>query len=274
MVADLDANYTLMDKILEIHMPVVDPAQNALDLLVEKTGFSRTQLKKIMANGAVWLQHKGRPRRLRRSGARLHTGDVLHLYFNAKVQQQAPKPAQLVADEGNFSVWDKPPGMYAQGSKWGDHCCLLRWAERQLQRPTFIVHRLDRAASGLMLVAHDRQAAARLSALFRQRQVEKAYRVKVHGHFSGEVVEVKTALDGKPSRSRFQLIEYLPDMDQSLLQVWIETGRKHQIRRHLSGLGFAVVGDRLYGCDDRQEDLQLRAVYLAFGDPRQVYSLD
>ncbi len=201
------------------------------------------------------------------------------MYYNAHIQQQMPPPAQLIADEGDYSVWFKPSGMYSQGSKWGDHCTVGRWAEQHLrpQRNAFVVHRLDRAASGLMLLAHSKKAAAALSALFRQRTVNKQYRVKVWGAFPGDNVRIEAPLDGKPAVSGVSLLNYDSGRNQSLLQVGIDTGRKHQIRRHLADKGFPVVGDRLYGRGDREQDLQLQAVYLAFDCPlsgeRQEYRL-
>ena len=66
------------------------------------------------------------------------------------------------------SIWYKPYGIYCQGSKWGDHHTIHRMAEQQLQRPCFIVHRLDRATTGLVIVAHKKKIAAALAALFAQ----------------------------------------------------------------------------------------------------------
>ena len=244
-----------------------------LDLLAAQTGFSRSRLKRIMGNGAVWLERGKQLRRLRRAGAKLFENDVLHLYFNERVQAQAPSPAHLVADEGDFSVWDKPAGMYSQGSKWGDHCSISRWAETHLQprRPAFIVHRLDRAASGLIIVAHNKKAASRLSALFRQRKIIKHYRVWVHGRFPSAELLIEQPLDGRAARSYARRLKYAAASDRSLLEVRIETGRKHQIRRHLSMIGRPVVGDRMYGRMEDDEDLALRAIYLAFGEPVREY---
>ncbi len=117
-----------------------------------------------------------------------------------------------------------------------------------------------------MLLAHTKAAAAKLSGLFRTRGVIKRYRVRVHGRFCSETICIDTPLDGKPARSRVVFLAYDQDRDRSLLEVDIETGRKHQIRRHLAAMGFPVEGDRLYGGGEEQ-DLQLQSVYLAFDCP-------
>ena len=93
-------------------------------------------------------------------------------------------------------------------------------------------------------------------------------------------ITIDNELDGKKSISHVTVLSFDESANRTLLAVNIETGRKHQIRKHLSGLGFPVVGDRLYGSvtnptpksdndTDRHdnkalEDLQLSAVRLSF----------
>jgi len=252
--------------VLELHLGATQSDIKAVELLAQHCELSRTVLKKAMKNGALWLERDDHVQRLRRADRKLLQGDKLHLYYDAKIQKRQPQPAELIADEGDYSVWCKPSGMLSQGSKWGDHCSINRWVEQRLQpqRNAFIVHRLDRAASGLILLAHSKQLARQLSALFQQRQVEKHYRVWVEGKFPGQQCRFDQPLDDRPAVSYAKALNYDGQKDQSLLQVKIDTGRKHQIRRHLAAAGFPVVGDRLYGAKETEQDLQLQAVYLAF----------
>ena len=94
--------------------------------------------------------------------AELQQQDRLHLYHDPRVLSIEPAEARMIADEGAFSIWYKPFGMLSQGSKWADHCTISRWVETHLrpQRPAFVVHRLDRAATGLMIIAHAKGVAA------------------------------------------------------------------------------------------------------------------
>lgn len=80
-------------------------------------------------------------------------------------------------------VWYKPAGLLSQGSKQGDHCSLLRIVEQTMNRKTFLVHRLDREANGLMLVAHTEKLAAALSGLFQKNRIDKHYRASVAGEW-------------------------------------------------------------------------------------------
>lgn len=249
---------------LEIHATLTGD-EMAIDSLSAASDLSRAQIKHAMQCGAVWLTHNKHTQRIRRGKKQLQGGDELHLYYNPEVLAEQAPAAELIADEGEFSVWYKPYGMRSQGSRWGDHTTIYRWAEQHLlpQRNAFLVHRLDRAASGLILIAHSKRMAARIADLFQQRRVDKRYHVIVSGKPREDSFTIDADLDNKKAISHIKLVEYDPVCFCSLLEVKIETGRKHQIRRHLSGIGLPVVGDRLYGGVTGDKDLQLVAVSLA-----------
>ncbi|VAW89198.1 Pseudouridine synthase [hydrothermal vent metagenome] len=267
----------------EFHVDIKEGDTNAVDALAEVSGFSKQRVKMAMQRGAVWLTSRGSCRRIRRAKKVLRVGDELDFYYDEKVLLSDPVAPTLIVDEGDYSLWFKPCGLLSQGSKWGDHCTVSRWAEQHLspQRPSFIIHRLDRAATGFILVGHSKKAAAALSSLFQLREIEKRYQVIVHGEFpeTPGPTTINIEIDGKASTSHVTRIEFDQQQQRSLLSVHIETGRKHQIRRHLSESGYAVVGDRLYGTGTDKEDLQLSACYLAFkcplsGKPRRYTLAD
>ena len=110
--------------------------------------------------------------------------------------------------------------------------------------------------------------AAKLSALFASRQVEKRYRAHIEGHFEAQQLPLRitSSLDGKEAISEIELHQAAES--HSIVDVRIETGRKHQIRRHLAALGHPVLGDRLYGTATADsEDLKLTAYLLGFHCP-------
>ncbi len=240
--------------------------QTAMDLLAENAPISKQKIKSALKNGAAWLESSHGIHRLRRAKKLLDKNDTLHLYYDNLIQTNAPAAAELIADEGEYSIWCKPYGMYSQGTKWGDHCTIYRWAEQHLQpqRPAFPVHRLDRAASGLMILAHTRKMAQVFSDMFKNRKIQKRYRATVEGELNNIDLPytINTTIEDKPAVSR--IISLQAQDKNTIVTIEIETGRKHQIRRHLSEMGYPIVGDRLYGSGESEEDLKLQAVYLKF----------
>lgn len=255
---------------IEAHVVVESPNVSSIDLLQRDSGLPRQRIKSAMTKGAVWLTRGRTTQRLRRATRKLREGDEVHLYYDSQILEEIPAEPDLIADVDAYSVWNKPFGLRSQGSKWGDHCTVTRWAERHLrpERSAFVVHRLDRAANGLILVAHSKTMAAALSKLFQERLVEKRYRAIVTGDFSrqSDPLRIEAKIDEKDAVSEFSFVRV--EEGYSEVDVRTETGRKHQIRRHLAGLEFPIVGDRLYGHGASDgSDLQLTAYLLTFHCP-------
>lgn len=253
--------------------PVVkgDPP-GAADVLVLETGLSKGAVKDAMRKGAVHVGRAGRtPNRLRRETATVRPGDVLEIHYDAALLALVPSAPRLVRDAGRWSAWVKPAGLLTQGTPFGDHASLLRLVEKALDRPAFPVHRLDREVEGLVLVAHDERAAAALSELFRTGKVVKRYRAEVLGDVAathGTDGTIDEPIEGKSARTLWRVAPGEADGGTTTLDVTIETGRQHQIRRHLEAIGHPVMGDPRYGAGNKnREGMRLAAVFLAFDDP-------
>ena len=137
-----------MSKPIEYRVVVASRGRDARDLLVEESGLSASRISDAMTAGAVWLRNAHGVRRIRRRSAAITEGDELFLNYDESVLAQSAADAELIRDAGRWSAWFKPAGMRSQGSRWGDHTTLGRFAEHNLvpQRESFIVHRLDLAA--------------------------------------------------------------------------------------------------------------------------------
>lgn len=239
-----------------------------IDLLAERSYLPRQRLKEALLKGAVWLKRSGSEQRVRRATRVLFQGDRLTLHYDPAILALEAPTATLIADEHDYSVWYKPAGLLAQGTEYGDHCALLRQCENALApRPVFLVHRLDREADGLILIAHSARAAAALSQLWQENRVRKIYRVVVEGTVGdvGSSGRIEQPLDGKASRSDYTVTWVDEEKRRSGLHIELITGRKHQIRRHCASLGTPVVGDYRYG--RAGEPLQLTAAQLQFRCP-------
>lgn len=252
-----------------------DDAPVLVDFLHQHSGLSKQQIKDAANKGAVLLRRAGSTRRVRRAKTDLRIGDSVELHYDRDLLALQPPAARCIADHNTYSVWYKPAGLLAQGNEFGDHCALTRQAELSWTPPrqVWLIHRLDREAAGLMLLAHSRQAAAKLSQQFQHNKVQKQYRVQVRGDIGttlGQQGRIQQALDGKPARTDFQVLRWDAQTQRSTLQVNIHTGRLHQIRRHLADAGFPVIGDPRYGTGNKSaEGLRLVAVSLAFQCPQR-----
>jgi tRNA pseudouridine32 synthase / 23S rRNA pseudouridine746 synthase len=170
------------------------------------------------------------------------------------------EPSVLYEDEGLVAV-NKPAGMAtAAGGGIEDDASLHAWVTRHVGGRTFIVHRLDRGTSGVIVFAKTPATHRRMSQAFEGRAVGKRYLAVVDGHVrrvTGQIAEPlrtfgsgRVAVDpkGAEALTRYRRLERLQDAD--LLEIEPLTGRRHQIRVHCYAIGHPVLGDTRYG-DDR-----------------------
>jgi len=257
-----------MTERFEKHVTAKESGITAISLLADNTPLSKQKIKSAMTNGAAWLESEHGVNRIRRAKKALKQGETLHLYYDSEILSQTADPAILIADEVEYSIWNKPYGMYSQGSKWGDHCTIYRWAEKYFEpgRPAYLVHRLDRAATGLIIIAHNKKTANAFLEMFKQHAIKKHYRAIVEGDLSNMELPftINAPLDGKPAESMVLEADFNTHEQTTTILIEIKTGRKHQIRRHLSSTGHPIVGDRQYGAKDTSRNLQLSSVFLSF----------
>lgn len=269
-------------KVFEKHIPIINHSETALNILSEQCDLTKTEIKQAITKGALWITRGNSTQRLRRIKKTLNKNEQLHFYYNESILNQIPPEALLIEDLQDYSVWYKPYSMLSQGSKWSDHCTIARWAQTHLkpERPVFIVHRLDRAATGLIIVAHTKKSAQYFSKMFEQHNLEKHYLIIIHGNHKQRPQPdiINTCVDGKSALSTFTCVKYDAIKNVSLVNVKIDSGRKHQIRVHSASIDMPVVGDRLHGIEEldinlycegteTQLNLQLCAVSLSFNCP-------
>ncbi len=183
-------------------------------------------------------------------------------------------------------VLDKPPGLLAVPGRSADkHDSLSVRAQAVFPR-ALVVHRLDQPTSGLMLFALTPEAQSHFGRLFQRREVFKEYIAVVRGRPEPGAGEVDLPLIadwpnrprqridhdiGKPSRTRYELIEHDPASDSSRMRLLPLTGRSHQLRLHMAAIGHPMLGDELYADEAthaRSDRLMLHAHRLCFVHPQ------
>jgi tRNA pseudouridine32 synthase / 23S rRNA pseudouridine746 synthase len=172
-----------------------------------------------------------------------------------------PGPVHIVHADTALVVVDKPAGMLAVPGR-GEHkqdCVATR--VQALYTDALVVHRLDMATSGLMLMARGAVMQRQLSAAFARREVHKHYVAVVAGLLEGNQADIELPLiadwpnrprqkvdhaSGKPSLTRCRVLSR--DVAAGTTRVELEpvTGRTHQLRVHLQAIGHPIVGDALY----------------------------
>lgn len=225
-------------------------AGSACQMLADASGLPKSRIKIAMSKGAVWLKREGvKERRIRKAKFMLKPGDKIQLFYDPKVLALTPPEPFCLEETKEYSVWFKPPWLLSQGTRYGDHCSLLRLAEKSMNHLEFrLIHRLDREASGLMLLAHSSNSARLLSQLFAENNIEKNYFAEVWGNpqLSKEGKQLTDSLDGKAACTEI-LLGYPGESDKStLLDIRLHSGRLHQIRRHLADWGHPILGDPKY----------------------------
>ena len=207
------------------------------------------------------------------------------------------QPLQVVHEDAHLLVLHKPSGLLTiPGQSPHQQDCLITRA-RQRWPDALIVHRLDQATSGLLMLARGAAMQKTLSLAFEKRQVHKRYEAVVQGmpaaqaHSDGwSEIDLPIRIDwhkrprsivdpvrGKPSLTRWQVIGPGPWADTTRLALEPLTGRTHQLRLHLMALGHPIVGDPLYAeppFQTRAPRLLLHACSLRLPHPATGEPLD
>ncbi len=206
----------------------------------------------------------------------------------APAEGEAP-PVQAVYEDADILVLHKPSGLLCVPGRGPDKQDCLSARAQQRWPGALIVHRLDQATSGLVLMARHIDAQRRLGLAFEQRQVHKRYVAVVQGHMAQPddgtwaEIDLPIAADwerrplrvidaalGKPSLTRWCAEAH--DEAAGTTRVLLEpvTGRTHQLRVHLAAVGHAILGDALYADAAtlaQAPRLLLHAVELALAHP-------
>jgi RluA family pseudouridine synthase len=170
---------------------------------------------------------------------------------------------KILYEAEHFLVVDKPAGLSVLPDGWEkDSQYLVKILEEQYQK-IFIVHRLDKITSGVMVFARDAETHRALNIQFERHWAEKIYHAIVEGNPKWEEKVAKHPLranvghkhrtmvddkNGKPSETRFRVIKWYGEA--ALVEAKPMTGRTHQIRVHAYALGHPLVGDILYGAQE------------------------
>lgn len=272
---------------MDINILSVQPsdAGGRLDIyLAEQTGISRSQIQALIRRGAVLVNNRTFTQHYR-----VKAEDIINLTMpEQETAGLMPEeiPVEMLYRDEYVVVVNKPANMvvypaagHAKGTLMNAlayHCGRLATVGGPL-RPG-IVHRLDKDTSGVMVIALEDSAYYNLVEQFRQRTIYRKYIALVYGKlrdYSGEISRSigRSAADrkkmstttrrGKSAITRWKILKRLEGT--TMVEVFLGTGRTHQIRVHLASIGHPVAGDKTYG---KKTELELNRKVVII--PRQM----
>ncbi|CAB9544952.1 LSU rRNA pseudouridine(955/2504/2580) synthase (EC [Bathymodiolus brooksi thiotrophic gill symbiont] len=240
-------------------------------LLKHLKGVPKSHIYRVIRKGEVRV-NKGR----KKADYKLQIEDVVRIPPIRVAEPRSGKTSDslkklltesILYEDKGLLVINKPSGLAVHGGS-GIEVGVIEALREMFNTPVELVHRIDRATSGVLLIAKKRSVLKDLHTQLVQHQMEKRYTALVKGTWSKKrhtidaplyqnsrctVVDVK----GKEALSHFQPLKNFDSIDAALVEVLIETGRMHQIRVHAQYAGHPLAGDDKYG--DREFDRKLHA---------------
>jgi 23S rRNA pseudouridine1911/1915/1917 synthase len=239
----------------------VYPVKIRLDhwLAQQYPDISRSFLQKLCSSDEVLVNGKAE-----KSGFKLKPEDKVEvLYDMASIAKIDDINLPIIYQDKDVVVINKPSGVisHSRGKYWNEPSVasfIRQLTGQQGERPG-IVHRLDRATSGVMICARNQAAMSWLQAQFAQRKVQKTYAALVDGApVPLEAIidmpiernpkapsSFKVGANGKPAQTTYKTLSVVGNV--ALVELKPHTGRTHQLRVHMKQLGHPILGDKLYG---------------------------
>jgi 23S rRNA pseudouridine1911/1915/1917 synthase len=258
------------------HKVTEEEVGSRVDQLVSNlTGVSRSQVQNAIDSGRLTLNSKP----LKKNGKKVQLDDYIKGDISVPSSDLAPEdiPLDIIAETDDLIVINKDAGIVVHPDESGHSSgtlvnALLAHSQSLSdgsgeERPG-IVHRLDKDTSGVLIVAKNNKTHEKLAKAFHDREVEKIYLALVVGvpktskgtinaairRSSKERIKMAIHNQGKSAVTHFEVEAVYKGA--TLLKVSIETGRTHQIRVHLASIGHPVIGDKVYGDNDYNEEFK------------------
>lgn len=233
--------------------------QKAFRFLMQELGITQSEAQRLIAKGR--LSQNGEV--MANNAGFIEKGDFDFICFEPLTLGLEPT---FVEEE--FAVYDKPSGLLVHPQNRHTPYSLNDEIKHRFGHEANITHRIDQETSGLVLAARNKISERVLKMLFEERQITKKYIAMVKGHLK-EPFDIEEPLlrredassiirmivrvhpEGKPSRTFIKPLIYFPDTDTTLIEASPYTGRQHQIRVHLFHVKHPIVGDPIYGQDEK-----------------------
>jgi 23S rRNA pseudouridine1911/1915/1917 synthase len=227
-------------------------------------GLSRRKARAVIDLGGVFVDRA----RVKVAGRLVRAGQVIEVHVGGALERGEPPAAEVVFVDDHVIVADKPAGLVTAPTPESDRGDLLDQLARRFGE-VYLVHRIDLPTSGLLVFARTRAANKQLGDAFVRHDVDREYRAVAIGEVAAQTID--RPIQGKRAVTHVGVVE--PLAGATLVSARLETGRSHQIRIHLAGLGHPLAGDHQHGGEaartfvPRAPRLALHAAVLGFSHP-------
>lgn len=240
--------------------------------------FSRSYLQKLIKEGYVYLNTE----KVRKTGFLLKEKGEILVEIPPKPELIPESfPLEIIYEDSDILVISKKAGLITYSPQHLSGTLINALLNYLGKGKFFLVHRLDKDTSGVLLVAKNEESVQDLKAQFKARKVKKTYLALVEGHIRPEEGIIEAPIgrsennptkmsilpkgEGRQASTRFKVKEYLPaekaGLDNfSFLEVIPHEGRTHQIRVHLSSISHPILGDKIYG--SKKQKLKISRQFL------------
>lgn len=271
-----------MDKSIPLIIPEFMAGWTVQRVLRQSMGISRTLLRSAKRNGDILLDNLPV-----KTNVEVKPDQVLELRLRQKETKVIPEKIELAIlfEDTHLLAVNKPVGMLVHPLTTEPKGTLANgviyhWQQQGITDQFRPVHRLDRDTSGTVLIAKNPYVQQQLQLQMKQGKFVRRYLALVAGEVcprqgiidapiglaEGSYIKRIISPGGKQAVSHYRVLRYLNET--SLVCVELETGRTHQVRVHLTHLGYPLLGDSLYGGDNTKIKRQaLHCAYLAFIHP-------
>ena len=229
------------------------------DFLIQDAKLSLKLSQSLLAKGKVLNQDN---KRLQKNQT------VKKGFIKVSVFQAITKGLKPLFQTEHFAIFDKPSGLLVHPTAINDKYTLLDEIKYHFDDNASLVHRIDKETSGLVLVAKNKYSEMILKEMFEEKKYQKTYKAIVENEVKNSIeinspitndtgsIKLKMKVDekGKASTTSIEPISFDKEKNQTLVYVYPKTGRQHQIRVHLDSIGHRIVGDPIYGLDEKIAD--------------------
>lgn len=276
-------------------MVTFDEINERMDsFLSKKTDFTRSRIQQLIKNGDITVNGKNAKNNKKiKSSYKIEENDRIEIFIPETEQAEIiPENIKIdiIYEDEDIAVINKNAGLVvhpAQGHYSGTLVNAILYHIKDLSgingeiRPG-IVHRLDKDTSGLIVIAKNDKAHINLAKMFQEKKIKKTYLAILKGKLTKEKGRIVTQIGrntddrkkmtvikgndrGKEAITNYNVI--CSNELFTLVKVYIETGRTHQIRVHMKYMGYPILGDMVYGRKDSEKRQMLHAYKLEFLHP-------